>query len=133
MWIELIKANYVKKFPYLFTSLGRSKSHRVYINFKDSLNPRQIKGRKKSIHIQDRVSEELKALVRYGHITKLDKCTTDHFINRIVINSNKDGSIKLVMDAKFPKFANLEKIPNFQYSNSNQLQRSSRLGVVYLT
>ena len=63
--------------------------------------PRQIKGRKVSIHIQDRVSEELKILVRDGHITKLDKCTTDLFISYCDnLNDPWVGSIKLAMDAK---------------------------------
>ena len=66
----------------------------------EPLIPRQIKGRKVPIHIQDRVSEELKSLARDGHITKLDKCTTDHFNNPIVLTAKKDGSIKLAMDAK---------------------------------
>ena len=97
---ELIMSHFVKKFPLLFTRLGRSKSHQVHTTFMGPLIPRQIKGRKVPIHIQDRVSEELKSLVRDGHITKLDKCTTDHFINPIVITAKKDRSIKLAMDAK---------------------------------
>ena len=68
----------------------------------EPLIPRQIKRRKVPIHIQDRVSEELKPLATDGHITKLDKCTTDHFNNPIVITAKKDGSIKLAMDAKPP-------------------------------
>ena len=69
---ELIKSHFVKKFPLLFTRLGRSKSHQVHATSMEPLIPRQIKGRKEPIHIQDRVSEELKSLVRDGHITKLE-------------------------------------------------------------
>ena len=35
-----------------------------------------------------------------GHITKLDKSTSDCFIAPIVITVKKDDSIKLAMDAK---------------------------------
>ena len=66
----------------------------------DPLMPRQTKVQKVHIHIQDRVSEKLKALVWNGHITKLDKCTTDHFVNPIMITAKKNGSIKLAMDAR---------------------------------
>ena len=66
----------------------------------EPLIPTQIKGWKVPIHIQECVSEELKALIKDGHITKLDKCSTNHFIKPIVITSKKDGSIKLAMDAK---------------------------------
>ena len=86
---ELIKSHFVKKFPLLFTRLGRSKSHQVHTTFMEPLIPRQTKGRKVPIHIQDRVSEEPQFFVRYGHITKLDKCTTDLFINPIVITAKK--------------------------------------------
>ena len=80
---------------------------------------RQIKGRKVSIHIQDRVSEELKSLVRDGHITKLDKCTTDYFINPILITAKKDGSIKFAMVAK-PLNAQIWK-NNYQMPNIEEL------------
>ena len=46
------------------------------------------------------MSDKLKALVKDGHITKLDKCTTDHFINPIAIIAKKADSITLAMDAK---------------------------------
>ena len=97
---ELIKSHFFRKFPHLFTLLGRSKFHQIHTTFMDPLIPRQIKGWKVPIHIQEFVSEEVKALIKDGHITKLDKCTTNHFINPIVITSKKDGSIKLAMDAK---------------------------------
>ena len=84
----------------MFSRLGRSKSHKVYTNFKFPLVPRQIKGRKVPILIQDRVASEIKLLVEQGHIEKLDKCTTDFFIAPIVITAKKDGSIKLARKAK---------------------------------
>ena len=135
---ELIKSHFVKKFPLLFTRLGRSKSHQVHTTFMELLIPRQIKGRKVPIHIQDRVCEELKSLVRDGHITKLEKCTTDHFINPIVITTKKDGSIKLAMDAK-PLNAQIWKnkyqMPNIQQLNNSaaQIIASDVPGLVWLT
>ena len=114
---DMIKSHFVKKFPLLFTRHGKSKSHQVHTTVMEPLIPRQIKRRNVPIHIQDRVSEELKSLVRDGHDTKLEKCTTDHFINPIVITAKKDGSIKLAMDAK-PLNAQIWKnnyqMPNFQ-------------------
>ena len=52
--------------------------------------PRQIKGRKVPVHIQDSVANEIKLLVEQGHIVKLDKCTTDFFIAPIVLTAKKD-------------------------------------------
>ena len=51
---ELTKSHFIKTFPLLFSRLGRSKSHQVHTTFIDPLIPRQIKGEKVPIHIQDR-------------------------------------------------------------------------------
>ena len=48
---DLIKSHFVKKFPLLFTRLGRSKSHQFHTTFMKPLIPRQIKERKLPIHI----------------------------------------------------------------------------------
>ena len=59
-----------------------------------------MKGQKVLKHIQDRVAGEIKNLGKDGHIEKLDKCTTDHFIAPIVLTTKKDSSIKLALNAK---------------------------------
>ena len=43
---------------------------------------------------------EIKKLIKEGHIVKLDKCTSDHFVAPVVITAKKDGTVKLAMDAK---------------------------------
>ena len=91
---------FAKKYAHVFNRLGRSKNHKVFTNFKYPLVPRQVKGRKVPIHIQDRVAKEIKQLVKQGHIEKLDKCTTDYFIAPIVLTAKNDGSIKLALNAK---------------------------------
>ena len=80
--------------------IRKIQNHKVFTNFKYPLVPHQIKGRKVPIHIQDRLANEIKQLVRQGHIEKLDKCTTDYFIAPIVLTVKKDGSIKLALNAK---------------------------------
>ena len=91
---------FAKKYAHVFSRLGRSKNHKVYTNFKFPLVPRQVKGRKVPIHIQDRVVNEIRQLVKQGHIEKLDKCTTDFFIVPNVLTAKKDGSIKPALNAK---------------------------------
>ena len=85
--------HFVNRYPKVFSRLGRSKSHKMFTNFKDPLIPRQVKGREVHIHIQDRVRAEIKKLIKDIHIEKLNKCTTDHFIAPIVLTTKKDGSI----------------------------------------
>ena len=72
----------------------------VNTKFKHPLCPIQEKGRRIPIHIQDKVQAELSKLLSEGHITKLDKCTSDCFIAPIVVTVKKDDSIKLALDAK---------------------------------
>ena len=91
---------FAKKYAHVFSRLGRSKNHKVYTKFKFPLVPRQVRGPKVLIRIQDRVANEIKQLVKHGHIEKLDKCTTDFFIAPIVLTAKKDGSIKLAKNAK---------------------------------
>ena len=71
---------FARKYAHVLSRLGRSKHHKVYTNFKFPLVPRQIKGQKDSIHIQDRIASEIKLLMKQGHIEKLDECTTNFFI-----------------------------------------------------
>ena len=94
------KDHFVIRYPNVFSRLGRSKNHKVFTNFKDPLIPRQVKGRKVLIHLQDRVTAEIKKLIKDKHLEKLEKCTTDHFIAPIVLTAKKDGSIKLALNAK---------------------------------
>ena len=91
---------FVKRYPNVFSRLGRSKNHKVFTNFKDPLVPRQVKGQKIPIHLQDRVTAEIKKLIKDKHIGKLKKCTTDHFIAPVVLTTKKEGSIKLALNAK---------------------------------
>ena len=77
-----------------------SKGALIFTNFKNPLIPRQIKGRKVPIHLQNWVTAEIKNLIKEKHIEKLEKCTTDHFIAPIVLIAKKDGSIKLAPNAK---------------------------------
>ena len=82
---------FVNRYLNVFSRLGMSKNHKVITNFKKQLIPRQVKGRRVPIHIQDRVTAEIKKLIRDKHIEKLNKCTTDHFIAPIVLTAKKTG------------------------------------------
>ena len=65
------RSYFAKRYALVFNRLGRSKNHKFYTNFKVPLIPRQVKGRKVPIHIQGRVADEIKTLVKNGHNTKL--------------------------------------------------------------
>ena len=80
---------FTKKYNEVFHRLGRSKNHKVFTSFKSPLIPIQEKGRRVPIHIQTKVGAEIKKLIKEGHLVKLDKCTSDHFVAPVVITAKK--------------------------------------------
>ena len=73
-----------------------------------------------------------------GHITKLDKCTSDCFIAPIVITLKKDDSIKLAMDAKpisRQLFKNKYQMPNVDelIDGVSQIVTENKSGTLYFT
>ena len=113
------KNKFYSKFKNLFDRQGCSKNHVVSTKFKYPLCPLQEKGRRIPIHIQEKVYEEMKKLLKEGHIERFDKCTSDCFIAPIVITVKKDDSIKLALDAK-PINRQLFKI-KYQMPNVDEL------------
>ena len=87
---KIWRDHFVKRYPNVISRLGTSKIHKVFTNFKNPLIPRQVKGRKVPIHIQDRVRAEIKKLIKDIHIEKLNKCTTDHFIAPIELSTKAE-------------------------------------------
>ena len=67
------KNKFYSKFKNLFDRQGCSKNHVVSTKFKYPLCPLQEKGRRIPIHIQEKVYEEMKKLLKEGHIERLDK------------------------------------------------------------
>ena len=106
--------------------------------FKDPLVPIQEKGRRVPIHIQDKVGTEIRKLTKEGHIVKLNKCTSDHFVAAVVITAKKDGSIKQAKNAKPMKaqiFKNQYQMPNLleQLDVADQIINADTPGEVWFT
>ena len=53
------KSYFAKRYAHVFNRLGRSKKSQILYSFQSSSFPRQVKGRKNPIHIQDRVAGDL--------------------------------------------------------------------------
>ena len=110
--------HFQQKYQHVFSRTGRAKNHQVFSTFKSPLIPIQEKGRRVPVHIQYNVGVEIRKLIQEGHIFKLNKFTSEHFISTIVITAKKDGSVKLAMDAK-PKN---DQIHKNQYQMPNLLE-----------
>ena len=98
---DTVITNCVKStYPGLCTRIGRSKNHMVHTKFLSDFKALQQKGRRIPIHIQEKVEQEIRSLIDYGHIVKLNSCSDKQFISPIVITVKKDHTIKLAMDSK---------------------------------
>ena len=97
---ESWKSHFHQKFHRVFSRVGRAKNHQKFSTFKSPLVPIQEKGRRVPVHIQDKVGLEIQKLIQEGHVIKVNKCTSEHFISTIVITTKKDGSVKLAINAK---------------------------------
>ena len=89
-----------KQFPQLITRIGRSKIHIVKSKFHRNFQPKHQKGRRVPINLQERVNNEIKKLLKEGHIEKLNNCSDQYFISPIVITVKRDQTIKLALDSK---------------------------------
>ena len=90
----------------------------------------------KNPNSQDKVEKEIEKLLTEGHITKLDKCTSDCFIAPIVITAKKDDSKKLAMDAKpinRQLFKNKYQMPNVDelIDGVSQIVTENKKGTLY--
>ena len=77
-------------------------------------------------------------LLAEGHITKLDKCTSDCFIAPIVITVKKDDSSKLALDAKLINrqlYRNRYQMPNVDelIDGVSPIVTANTLGTLYFT
>ena len=87
-------------FPQLFVRIGKSKNHVMRTQFSKDIRPIQQKGRRVTVHLQERVEKELNKLIDQKHIIKSDKCSDRQFINPIVIIVKKGQTVKLALDRK---------------------------------
>ena len=90
----------LKKYPNLCTRLGKSKNHIAKPTMKENFKPVQQKARKVPLHLLDKVEAELKKLIQDEQISKLDKCSDEHFISHVVITVKHDKSVKIALDSK---------------------------------
>ena len=89
-----------KLFSNLFKRVGKIRNYKVQAEFFNSLIPIQQKGRRVPITLQDKVDGEINKLIKQGNMERLEDCSDKYFISPIVITVKKDGSVKLVLEAR---------------------------------
>ena len=81
---------------------------------KDAI-PIQQKGRRRSIHLQERVEKKLNKLMDQKHIVILNRCSDKHLTSPNVITVEKDQTFKLALDSK--------KVNDFIHKNKYQMSK----------
>ena len=75
-----------KKYTHLCTLLlGRSKIHIAKTLFRENRNPNQLKGKRFSLQLLEKVEKEVDKLLNDKQLIRLEKCPDDVFINPVVI------------------------------------------------
>ena len=62
-----------KEFRELFTREGKVKDYKISAEFKEGFVPKQQKGRRIPLQLQDTVRNELDNLIKNGHIEKISE------------------------------------------------------------
>ena len=68
------------EFGELFNRHGRVEGHEINAQFKENFVPKQQKGRRIPLQIQNSVEKELQKLMKNGHIEKVSEIKDDVFI-----------------------------------------------------
>ena len=93
--------------------MGRSKNHLAKSIFKPQYTPSQHKGRTVTLHLLDKVQNELQKLIGDKQIIKMDKCS-EELIRPVVITVKKDNTVKIALDSKKLNYAIHKKKYQFQ-------------------
>ena len=88
------------EFANLFERQGKIKHHKIHARLHENAEPKQQKGRRVPIQLQEAVESEINKLLREGHIVKVDEIKEDVFIQPTVITVKKDRSVKIALDAR---------------------------------
>jgi len=89
---------YEKKFPGLFTGVGRVKNKQVHLHIDPTVAPKQQKHRRIPFHVRQDVEKELKRLEEADIIEKVEGPTP--WINPIVVVPKKSGEVRLCIDMR---------------------------------
>ena len=88
------------EFKELFTRQCCVEGHEINAEFKGNCIPKQQKGRRIPLQLQNSVEKELEKLLKSGHIEKISEIKDDVFIQPTVITGKRDKTIKIALDAR---------------------------------
>ena len=98
--VNKLPNNLFTEFKELFSRHGRLKGHEINAEFKANCTPKQQKGRRIPLQLQNSVEKELKKLFEMGHIEQVNETKDAVFIQPTDITVKRDKSIKIALDAK---------------------------------
>ena len=90
----------VNRFPNFFKRQGIVNNYQISVNLKPEAKTIQQKLRRILIQLQNAVDEEIKRLLKEGHIGKINEIKDHVFIQPTFITVKKDRSVKIAIDAR---------------------------------
>ena len=89
-----------KKFEELFSRRGRIEGHGINAEFEENCLPKQQKGRRILLQLQNSVEKELEKLIKNGNIERVNEIKDDVYIQTTVITVKRDKTVKIALDAR---------------------------------
>ena len=126
-----------KRFHALFNTNETIKNTEVKIQLKPGHTPTKQKARPIPLHLQDDVENEIKRLIKTGHLEKIQNVDEDCFVSPVVITVKKDKTVKIALDSRKlndscikmrPHMPNMEELIN-QISNKITSDRKKPLWI----
>ena len=117
------------EFKDLFYNNTEIKNLSVKINLKEDANIIQQKGHPIPIHLQNKVAEEIKRLIKNGYLERATEITDDCFVSPAVITVKKDKSIKIALNSRKLNKATIKRkaqMPNMEELISRITKRNLR-------
>ena len=86
----------------------------VKINLKEDAKILQQRGRPVPIHLQEKVPNEIKRLIKNGYLERATEITENCFVSPAVITKKKDKLVKIALDSKKLNEATIKRKPKCQ-------------------
>lgn len=95
---NMLSQNIEKKFPNLFSGIGKLKDVEVPLHIDTTVEPVAQRARRIPFHIRKKVEKELSSLEQQGIIEKVDGPTP--WVSPLVVIPKKDGNVRICVDMR---------------------------------
>ena len=96
--VKIAKDDWLKKFPKVFSGLGKLKTHQIKLHVKETANPVAQPLRRTPFSLREKVENKIKELIKCDIIEPVDHSTG--WVNPVVCVPKPNGDIRLCLDMR---------------------------------